>query len=116
MQMEIEPGSHAFLRLHGCSALGFPSEGRIVQSKPKQWADTKGPNSLGLGFGMGTHAIRKGCSDVLLLWENTRSALTTAEDGVLSVHDKEQAQETLRNKKRKMALKQKKKKKKISGT
>lgn len=111
MQMEIEPGSHAFLRLHGCSALGFPSEGRIVQSKPKQWADTKGPNSLGLGFGMGTHAIRKGCSDVLLLWENTRSALTTAEDGVLSVHDKEQAQETLRNKKRKMALKQKKKKK-----
>lgn len=59
MQMEIEPGSHAFLRLHRCSALGFPSEGRIVQSKPKQWADTKGPNSLGLGFGMGTHAIGK---------------------------------------------------------
>lgn len=50
---------------------------------------------------------------MLLLWENTRSALTTAEDGVLSVRDKEQAQETLRNKKRKTALKEKKK---ISGT
>lgn len=35
--------------------------------------------------------------------------MTTAEDGVLSVRDKEQAQETLRNKKRKMALKEKKK-------
>lgn len=79
-QREIEPGSHAFLRLHGCSALGFPSEGRIAQSKPNQWADTKGPNSFGLGFGMGPHAIRKGCSDVLLLWENGKSTLTTAED------------------------------------